>query len=94
MTPIGYSKHARERMALREITKRQVSAATRKPDVVYDDVTSSALVAVKRTNNRYLVVVYAPLEGGRKRIVTLYSASKVDRLIRMKLESGAWRDRD
>lgn len=85
MVPLDYSRHAQERLILRRVTKRQVIATIAKPDSVYEDAASSALVAVKRTRNRYLVVVYAISKEGTNRVITLYNASDVDRLIRRKL---------
>jgi len=41
--------------------------------------------------NRYLVVVYVALEGERRRVITVYHASDVDRLIRRKLGRRIWR---
>ncbi len=71
------------------MTKRQVIETIRNPDASYEDRESEVLVAVKRTKNRYLVVLYV-VEDERNRIVTLYHASAVDRLIRRKLERGVW----
>jgi len=91
MTSVHYSKHAQERLVVRRVTKSQVTAAIRNPDALYQDVPSSAMVAVKRMKNRYLVVVYVALEGERRRVITVYHASDVDRLIRRKLGRRIWR---
>lgn len=75
---------------LRRVSRRQVAATIDNPNDLYEDTTSSTLVAVRHIKNSYLVVVYAPSEEER-RVVTLYNASDVDRLIRRKLERGIWR---
>jgi hypothetical protein len=68
-----------------------VVAAIRNTDALYFDVLSSARIAVKQVKNRYLVVVYAESADGRKRVITVYHASSVDRLISRKLQRKVWR---
>ena len=62
--------------------------AIRTPDSSYEDDESNATVAVKQIENKCVVVLYA--KGETNRIITVYHASDVDRLIRLKLQRGAW----
>ena len=86
---VEYSKHALERMRVRRLSKRQVGITIRDPDFSYKDIESSALVAVKRYKERYAVVIFT-IKEKRARVITVYHASDVDRLIRRKLQRGAW----
>lgn len=91
MAELDYSKHARERLAQRRVIRHQVAAAINNPDELYEDAASAALIAIKRTKGSSLVIVYVASEEGRRRVVTLYNASDVGRLIRRKLERRVWR---
>lgn len=93
MARVSYSQHAKERLTLRSMTKGQVISALREPDRVYEDISSSTTVAVKKARNRYIVVVYSEMENEDKRVVTVYYASDVERLIRRKVERGIWRNK-
>ncbi len=76
-------------MRTRRVSKHKVATTINYPDFVYEDVESNALVAVRRIERRNVIVIYT-LEEGRNRVVTVYHASQVDRLIRRKLERKAW----
>ncbi|MDG6969501.1 MAG: hypothetical protein JRN54_00110 [Nitrososphaerota archaeon] len=71
------------------MTRKQVAEAVQRPDILFKDAESSSLVAVRKTNHRYPVVIYVPREEAN-RVVTVYHASDVDRLIRRKLGRGVW----
>ncbi len=47
----------------------------------YKDAESEAQVAVRRIDDKHLVVLFVSLQG-HVRIITVYFASNVDRLIR------------
>jgi len=86
---VVYSRHAEERLALRGVTKRQVSATIHHPDDLYQDVQASTSVAVKRTKNKHLIVVYTSPDEKRSHVVTVYYASNVDGLVRGKSEEAS-----
>jgi hypothetical protein len=71
------------------VTRKQVAEAVQRPDSLFKDTESSSLVAVKKTNHRYPVVIYVPRVKAN-RVVTAYHASDVNRLIRRKLGRGVW----
>jgi hypothetical protein len=73
----------------RRIPKRRVIQALTEPDSSYQDRESDALVAVKKVGDKHLVVVFASANG-RVRVITVYFASDVDRLISRKSQRGAW----
>jgi hypothetical protein len=89
LTKVEYSKHALEKMRVREVSKRQMGVVIRNPDFSYQDVESNALVAVKKRGERHVVGIFT-LKDERVRVVTVYHASEVDRLIRRKLQRGVW----
>lgn len=76
-------------MRIRDVSKRNVAETISYPDFAYEDVESNALVAVSRIEGRTVIVIYTVQEG-RNRVITVYHASEVDRLIRRKLERKAW----
>jgi Domain of unknown function (DUF4258) len=92
LAPYKYSKHARMRLRVRRVSKHQVVATIGDPDASYEDVGSATLVAVKRMNGNHLVVLYV-VEEKETRVVTVYHASSVDRLINRKLKRGVWKVR-
>lgn len=69
--------------------KSQVIEAISNPDSSYKDAESEALVAVKRVDDKRLVVIFLSVDG-KVRVITVYFASNVDRLIKRKLSRGAW----
>jgi Domain of unknown function (DUF4258) len=86
---LEFSRHGTQKMRDRAVKRQDIIAAVDSPDSEYDDVESDARVAVKQIDQKYLVVVYA-IEEKRNRVITVYHASKVDRLIRRKVQRGAW----
>jgi len=62
LTEVEYSKHALERIRVRSVTKRHFSATIRDPDSSYVDVESGALVAVKKSGRRHVVVIFTSNE--------------------------------
>ncbi len=89
MIRIEFSSHAKGKLKARRIPKRRVIQALTEPDSSYQDRESNALVAVKKVGDKHLVVVFASANG-RVRVITVYFASDVDRLISRKSQRGAW----
>ena len=84
-----YSRRPLEKMRARIVTEQQVAEAIKDPDSIYEDVGNGLLVAVKRIEEMNLVVIYAS-SSESDRIVTVYHASDIDRLIRRKVRRRAW----
>lgn len=89
MKSVEYSEHAKIRLRLRGVRKRQVTEVISQPDRLYRDTESNAMIAVKEVKERHLIVIYAA-QGTSIRVVTLYYASQVDRLISRKVTRGVW----
>ena len=89
MDPVEFSRHATQKMRDRAVKRQDIISAIDSPDSEYKDVESDAKVALKLTDQKYIVVVYAT-EEERNRVITVYHASEVDRLIRRKVQRGAW----
>ncbi|MBI4258512.1 MAG: DUF4258 domain-containing protein [Thaumarchaeota archaeon] len=68
------------------MNESHVIMAVQNPDSSYEEIESDALVAVKRIKDRNLVVVYA-VRGEKNKIITVYHASNVGKLIRQKAAS-------
>ena len=85
-----FSRHAREKMRARHVDGSAVIGAIRDAESLFEDVESGALVAVRRLADRFLVVVFVPTDKG-VRVVTVYHASEVNKLLRRKMGRGAWK---
>jgi len=84
---IGLARHALERVALRGVSRGELELALAgRPS--YRGV-SGAEVYVRKMNGRTLVVV-AERVGGALKVVTVYKARKVDKLVRSKVREGLW----
>jgi hypothetical protein len=88
---VGYkirlTKHAMERMALRAISLSELELAL-SGDPSYRDKTG-AEIYVKKLKDYSLIVIVHKIDDILK-VVTVYKARKVDKLIRNKLRKGLW----
>jgi len=64
--------------------------ALERPDEIYEDVENGAMVALRRVDDRSVVVIYRS-EGDKVKVITLYYANKIERLVKSKVARGAWR---
>lgn len=90
VTSVEFSKHALEKIRSRRVLQSDVLEAIRNPESLFDDVESDTRVALKQIRGKYLVAIFVPLDS-KARVITVYHATEVDRLISRKLERGAWR---
>jgi hypothetical protein len=87
MTLIRYTKHALERMALRGISISDVESALEIHPSYRDK--SGADIYIKKLNN-YTLVVIAHRKGDIFRVITVYRARRIDKLIKSKVNKGSW----
>ena len=76
---IIFSKHALERMQERPLNKGRVEAALNDPDNVIKK--SDHLLAVKRFDNRVVLVAYREIDG-MYYIITAISSSKTNKYLK------------
>jgi len=62
----------------------------RNPDELYEDVEHDVTIAIKKVNEKSIILVYRR-EGGLVKVITRYYTSKLDRLVKAKKGRGAWK---
>ena len=86
---ISLSKHAKIAVADREISAASILQALQKPDERFFDISTNHNVTVKRMKGGALIVVY-DIVGRSHEIVTVFSTTKAEKIIRKKVEIGYW----
>jgi hypothetical protein len=86
---IRFTKHAIEKVNARYIFESDVQVTLNEPDNKFYDEEHQTFVALKFVRNRYLVILYTHKDE-TFRVVTLYSSTKIDKLIKSKIRRGAW----
>ena len=84
---IRLTRHARERMALRGVSMGELELALASCPS-YRDV-SGAKVYIRKLNDHTLVVI-AERVGDALKVITVYKARRVDKLIRSRVRKGLW----
>jgi len=62
----------------------------RNPDELYEDIEHDVMIAVKKVNEKSIVLAYRS-EGSLVKVITLYYTTKLDRLVKAKTVRRAWR---
>jgi len=60
------------------------------PDELYEDVEHGVMIALKKVNERSIVLAYKR-EGSLVKVITLYYTTKLDRLVEVKTVRRAWK---
>ena len=60
------------------------------PDELYEDVEHGVMIAIKKVNERSIVLAYKR-EGSLVKVITLYYTTKLDRLVKVKMVRRAWK---
>ncbi len=76
-------------MRLRSIDEEAVAEVIEKPEQEFDDLEHHAHVTIRANGNRHLIVVYTR-RGDATTVITVYSTSKLNKLIATKERRGAW----
>jgi len=87
---IYFSRHALEKARRRGVKRSHIDQTLKVPDELYEDVEHGTMIAVKRTNDRSIILAYRE-EDGVVKVITLYYTTKLGRLIQSKRVRGAWR---
>jgi hypothetical protein len=78
--PIKFTKHALQRMKVRNISKDDIIEAINNPDNELNDSFGNKIA--HKVKNNYLLRIFYYLEGNSKIIITAYKTSKIDKYIR------------
>jgi len=87
---IRFSHHALEKARRRGVNMSHVYQTLKIPDELYEDVEHGTMIAVKRTNDKFIILAYRE-KGEAVKIITLYYTTKLDRLIGSKTVRGTWK---
>jgi len=87
---IRFSRHALEKAHRRGIQISHIHQTLKNPDELYEDVEHGILIAIKKINERSIILAYRK-EAKLVKVITLYYTTKLDRLIKSKVARGAWR---
>jgi hypothetical protein len=87
---IQLSHHALEKAHRRGVNISHIYQTLKTPDDIYEDVEHNTTVAVKKTDDKSIILAYRE-ERGLVKIITLYYTTKLDRLIESKTVRGAWK---
>ncbi len=71
---IEFSDHAEDRLKRRKITKEEVIKAIKDPEETLLDKATGYFIAIRRKEDRYLVIAYTPTTV--RRIVSVIVTSK------------------
>jgi hypothetical protein len=77
-------------MRSRAVKPSHVREALKTPDEVYEDTEHGTMVAIKKINDKSIIVVYGN-EANVVKVITFYYTTKLDRLIISKMVRGAWK---
>ncbi|NIQ04702.1 MAG: hypothetical protein GWO20_02915 [Candidatus Korarchaeota archaeon] len=77
-------------MRRRRVKSSDIYVTIKFPDEVYEDVEHGTVVAVKKVNAKSVILAYK-IEAGVVKVITLYYTTKLDRLLKAKTVSGAWK---
>lgn len=87
---VQFSHHALEKMRLRKVKALYVYETLKSPGEVYEDAEHGTMIAVKKVNVRSIIIAYNR-EAETVKVITLYYTTKLDRLLKAKMERGAWK---
>lgn len=87
---IQFSRHALEKAHRRSVQISHIHKTLKNPDEQYEDVEHRAMIAIKKVNEKSIILAYRK-EAKLVKIITLYYTTRLDRLIKSKTVRGAWR---
>jgi hypothetical protein len=88
--PVQFSQHALEKAHRRGINISHIYQTLKTPDKLYKDVEHQTTIAIKKINNKSIILAYKE-EGELVKVITLYYTTKLNKLIKSKTERHAWK---
>lgn len=77
--PIIFTKHALERMKVRNIPKEEIINTINNPDNLLNDSFGNKIA--HKVKKKYLLRVFYYIEGNSKVVITAYKTSKFDKYV-------------
>jgi len=87
---IELSRHALEKALFRNINMQHIRRTLNNPDELHEDAEHGVTIAIKKVNQKSIILAYRS-ENGLVKVITLYYTTKLDRLIKAKTGRGAWK---
>ncbi|MGQ9469151.1 MAG: DUF4258 domain-containing protein [Nitrososphaerales archaeon] len=87
---IQFSHHALEKAHRRGVSMSRIYQALKTPDELYEDIEHKTLVAVKKTDEKYIILAYRK-EAELVKLITIYYTTKLDKIIKSKTVRGVWK---
>jgi len=87
---IEFSRHALEKARWRNVKIQHIRQTLKNPDELYEDIEHKVMIAIKKVNEKSIILAYRK-ENSLVKVITLYYTSKLDRLIKAKTVRGAWK---
>jgi len=84
---LKFTRHAEEKLKERGITKSEVISTITNPDEVLFDTVRGNLVAIRKMNDYYLIVIYTPTKPIR--VVSALVTSKLN-IVENRVKRGRW----
>jgi len=88
--PVQFSNHALEKARRRGVNMSLAYQTLKNPDDLYKDVEHETMIAVKKINDKSVILAYKE-EAEVVKVITIYYTTKVNRLIRSKTVRGTWK---
>ena len=87
---LHFSRHALEKARRRGIDISYISQTLETPDELYRDIEHETTIAIKRKDDKFVVVAYRR-ENETVKVITVYYTTKLDKLLKSKTGRGAWK---
>ena len=87
---VEYSAHAKEKLSIRRVSKKEVEKLIGESKQRFVDIEHDAEVAVGPVKGRSLVVIYRKVNADIK-VIAVFYARKLEKLILSKIGRSAWR---
>lgn len=87
---VEFSRHALEKVQRRRVNMSHIYGALEAPNELYEDVEHGAMIAVKKVDDKSVIIAYRE-EYGVVKVITVYYTVKFDRLVKSKVVRGAWK---
>ena len=87
---IQFSHHAMEKAHRRGVNMSHIYQTLKTPDELYEDVEHRTIIAVKKTNDKSIILAYKE-DAEIVKIITIYYTTKLDKLIKSKTVKGTWK---
>ncbi len=83
-----YTPQAKTRMEEYGIDESSVEDTIKNPENLFLDIKTGRLIAVKKQNKKWLIVVYEGDDGIT--IITVFPTSKINKIVDSRTKNGRW----